>query len=126
MKRKCELCGFWKSEDCDQETGECRRYVPVVSPGQSEISWPVTQNNEWCGDFRSDQHLEQEVPQRCKFCEFWETGGFDHENGECRRAAPSTSHEQNQQVWLTMQSEDWCGEFRVRSGKLVGTTKCPV
>lgn len=126
MIRKCELCEFWKTEDSDQGSGQCRRNTPVVSLGQGQASWPLTQDREWCGDFRYDQHQEQEISQKCKFCEFWETESSDQENSECHRNAPGTSHEQNQRVWLMTQSEDWCGEFRVRTGKLVGTTKSPV
>lgn len=39
--------------------------------------------------------------------------------------APERSHKQDQPVWLFTQDQDWCGEFRARSGKLTGTTKCP-
>ena len=126
MIRKCKLCAFWKTEESDQGTGECHRNTPVISLGQGQASWPMTQDEGWCGDYRYDQHQEQETPRKCKFCEFWEAEGSNQENGACHRDAPSTNHEQNQQVWLMTQGEDWCGEFQVRSGKLVGTTKCPV
>jgi len=126
MIRKCKLCEFWKTEEFDQGTGECRRNAPVINLEQSQGAWPATQDEEWCGDFRYDQHQEREIPQICKFCEFWETEGFNQGTGECRHCAPRTCPEQNQRAWLVTQEEDWCGEFRVRSGKLVGTTKCPV
>ena len=126
MIRKCELCEFWKAEESGQESGECRRNAPAISHGQGQASWPMTQDREWCGDFRYDQHQEQKIPRQCKFCEFWETEGFNQGNGECRHGTPRTCHEQNQRAWLMTQGEDWCGEFRARSGKLVGTTKCPV
>ena len=126
MIRKCESCEFWKTEGSNQGTGECHCNTPAISLGQGQASWPVTQDKQWCGDFRYEQHQEQEISRQCKFCEFWETEGSSQENGECHRDAPKTNHEQNQRAWLITKGEDWCGEFRVHSGKLVGTTKCPV
>ena len=56
--RACMLCRFW---DCqfrrhsDFTVAQCRRHSPIGSKPPSgsyaDPRWPLTQGQEWCGDF---------------------------------------------------------------------------
>ena len=120
MVRKCKLCEYWET-DGEHSAGECRRATPSDS-GQ----WPTTQAGDWCGEYCYKINMERDVPHLCKFCEFWqvETGQTD---GECRRDAPCASREHRQITHPVTNANQWCGEFKVREGKLAfGRDKCPV
>lgn len=57
---RCEFCRFWASAPQSSAAlaggkltyAPCRRYAPVVDHGRPDgIAWPVTNLNDWCGDF---------------------------------------------------------------------------
>jgi len=58
---KCEDCIYWENsrKHPSSGTGECRCHSPVGSyerlglAGDFRAYWPVTFNNEWCGEFVS-------------------------------------------------------------------------
>ena len=125
MKSECKHCEYWKTETSNQGNGECHRKTPFKTSDQTQASWPETSSVDWCGDFRYDLHQEQDVPRKCTFCEYWKKEEYGQDNGECHHDAPTKNHTADQPAWASTKNEDWCGEFMVRSGKLVGTTTCP-
>ena len=53
----CSSCKYWN--ETKSSKGECRRHAPqtvvfkVDENIQFESSFPVTQSEDWCGDFES-------------------------------------------------------------------------
>lgn len=53
--KACEACAYWSEIEADQ--GECRRHAPqtlvfeVDDETKFESMFPVTANDDWCGDF---------------------------------------------------------------------------
>lgn len=53
----CSECFFWIPMPLDIHKpaeaflGECRRRSPGVNLTGNVAVWPVTENNDWCGDF---------------------------------------------------------------------------
>ena len=125
MKSKCELCEFWKPDEYDIDQGQCHHNAPAYTSGKGAMSWPTTQATEWCGDFRYHQHQEDPI-KKCKFCATWQPHGDFATDGECRHSAPNAVHKSDHRAWITTQSDQWCGQYEKRAGKLVGTDPCPV
>ena len=58
----CDICRYWDrfydpSEPNDWSLGHCQRYAPKTAigrdpeTGERNVIWPVTRDNDWCGDF---------------------------------------------------------------------------
>jgi hypothetical protein len=67
----CDKCRFW---DCYADTkanefgfGYCHRHAPVACIGKDvfgdseNIVWPQTRDNDWCGEFESDDGNQRGV-----------------------------------------------------------------
>jgi hypothetical protein len=55
MRESCSTCRFWGQ--LQTGGGSCRRMPPQVvggDDGVSEVSFPCTNDDEWCGEWRSD------------------------------------------------------------------------
>ncbi len=56
----CKNCVYWDefdSQDSNKQ-GYCRRYAPNLRQGEAEKgSWPVTFENDWCGDYAPNPDL---------------------------------------------------------------------
>lgn len=55
----CENCKFWnpiESHNTNEQKGECRVRSPLMdfntNQGLYERLWVITQNYDWCGEFR--------------------------------------------------------------------------
>lgn len=52
----CKKCHWWQqyslpwNADHPDNLGECRRYPPQVN-GEQQGAWPLTLEQEWCGEF---------------------------------------------------------------------------
>lgn len=44
----CESCRFWAAGDMN---GECRRRAPEITDEDGNGIWPVTEPDEWCGEY---------------------------------------------------------------------------
>lgn len=51
MNRRCDRCGFWQVGPL-KRNGDCRRNPPP---------WRQTGEEDWCGEFRLRQELENEA-----------------------------------------------------------------
>ena len=56
-KDTCISCEFWKQDDEIHNQGECRVRSPVClviveANSTVETHWPVTDRNDWCGEFK--------------------------------------------------------------------------
>jgi hypothetical protein len=52
IEQVCTNCAFWRSSGSD--LGSCRRYPPrLLTPEGSLGHWPVTQHDDWCGEFQA-------------------------------------------------------------------------
>ena len=61
----CEFCLYWDKfheGDGGEALGECRRYAPrpkITSEpeieGKENVEWPITRENEFCGEFKYDE-----------------------------------------------------------------------
>ena len=51
----CATCRFWA--ETVREGGECRRYPLLLS----ETRWPVTKQDDWCGEYRRNPNENAEV-----------------------------------------------------------------
>jgi hypothetical protein len=63
---RCETCRFWdlRIGDSDEGAGVCRRHAPVAATPAVNVSqkvedqtasfpsWPLTLNDEWCGEWQ--------------------------------------------------------------------------
>ena len=48
----CETCCFWQRLDLGMDIGECRYRAPSPRASQtSTTSWPITTDDDWCGDW---------------------------------------------------------------------------
>ncbi len=127
MARKCKLCRFWETEGFKEGSGQCRCGVPAKDAGGEPVSWPLTQDEDWCGEFRYAEKMEQKIPSICKFCEFWDGEEFNQEDGECHHNTPMESLGQSRASWPVTRDTQWCGQFLLRRGKLaVACDTCPV
>jgi hypothetical protein len=76
--RVCAACGYWNPVDQRRDEssasavfGECRRYPPS-RVAASEGSWPTTQMDEWCGEFKENARKRSELSdyvQKTRFAE---------------------------------------------------------
>jgi hypothetical protein len=51
----CARCRYWRRLEANPSQGECRRRAPrpVTDGGvHSVATWPVTDPDDWCGEFR--------------------------------------------------------------------------
>jgi hypothetical protein len=52
----CKDCCFWEKYDLEEQPhetpdfGECRRYPPTATSDDQQL-WPVTHEDDWCGEF---------------------------------------------------------------------------
>lgn len=46
---KCSECRYWTGNNGNEESGECRYSAPVMSNSPGGY-WPVTEDNDFCGD----------------------------------------------------------------------------
>lgn len=53
MNWNCQSCRYWVP--LSAQAGRCHRLPPVAVPAES-ASFPVTQNGDWCGEFRYYEH----------------------------------------------------------------------
>jgi len=60
MERACKDCDYWTGG-----VGYCRRYPPTPMN-----NWPITEDNQWCGEFRS---RNDRTPRPHPLCEFLPT-----------------------------------------------------
>jgi len=59
MEQKCESCKFWRV--WGEKRGECHRNAPLPmspsnSPSRNGTHWPLTQHDQWCGEFQESQN----------------------------------------------------------------------
>jgi hypothetical protein len=57
----CQDCRFWEEHEPEDWIGICRRHAPTALtrittddgklPLEVEARWPMTTNEDWCGDF---------------------------------------------------------------------------
>ena len=48
----CDSCCYWQRLDPDMDIGECRYRAPSPRASQtSTTSWPITTDDDWCGDW---------------------------------------------------------------------------
>lgn len=54
----CAGCRFFHLDAPADEAGFCRRYPPVfvVADGDAEVSYPVVEPTDWCGEFKRLEH----------------------------------------------------------------------
>ena len=64
---KCENCKFW-DDDLGNNDGICHRYPPQYTllmcngPESTSVedcdqgTWPITDINDWCGEFKEKQN----------------------------------------------------------------------
>jgi hypothetical protein len=52
---KCSECEFWVEPKwvTRKGLGRCRRYPPSVVVGESSGIWPLTDEEDWCGEYRA-------------------------------------------------------------------------
>ncbi len=55
----CNNCKFWFSQNIDQ--GKCKRY-----PSNSYNEQPVTEKNDWCGEWKSKHPIKNVDPKIAK------------------------------------------------------------
>lgn len=56
MTEACQDCCWWAFNG-----GKCKRHAPVIKPDEMfHPKWPVTEFNDWCGDFEAKA---EEVPK---------------------------------------------------------------
>ena len=63
---KCESCRVWKRSNVPtiRLWGQCRRYAPRVNTGEDDTRFPSTRENDWCGEFATDEVIKpQNAPQ---------------------------------------------------------------
>ncbi len=61
--KECKDCKYWFRKPYG---GECRARPPVIvqphyqyrSGGMDSAYWPITQQDDWCGEWRQFQHCE--------------------------------------------------------------------
>ncbi|RJP18380.1 MAG: hypothetical protein C4527_29030 [Candidatus Omnitrophota bacterium] len=67
MEKKCMHCEFWNVldvADSSRREGECRKYAPRVRmDGITQGSWPLTDADDWCGDFQLHSRFNRCNPQ---------------------------------------------------------------
>lgn len=53
MSQQCSVCQYWRADNDQEVTGDCRRKPPtVVTIGfKTNTQWPKTQAGDWCGEF---------------------------------------------------------------------------
>jgi hypothetical protein len=67
----CFNCHYWDQDDEDpvSGTGICRRYPPSISNKRMSIdanygamypAWPMTEENEWCGEHKPKENDSHE------------------------------------------------------------------
>jgi hypothetical protein len=47
----CGHCKFWLEKQ--DPVGVCRRYPPTTVSASGHVAWPVTNHEDWCGEFVS-------------------------------------------------------------------------
>lgn len=47
--QSCDTCTHWAA--LDDEIGQCRRHAPRPRPSTDDIRWPVTDSDDWCGEW---------------------------------------------------------------------------
>jgi hypothetical protein len=68
--KRCDQCAYWVRSDADPASGWCHRYPPTASPDAEvdnldNIGWwmnPVTEEDDWCGEWASKEHLASMPP----------------------------------------------------------------
>lgn len=50
----CRNCRFWEPADED-EVGECRRRSPRPGDEQRPAWWPITADEDWCGEWEESK-----------------------------------------------------------------------
>lgn len=63
----CETCFFWrKFHQVEDQEGLCRRFPPDTLRPETDLwRFPVTHQNEWCGEYRhhfADQYVRPGDP----------------------------------------------------------------
>ena len=71
MDKVCENCDYWvEGVNKDTKIGRCRRYAPTANfeyPAAPlnvdfrSAEWPITQQSDWCGDFRQTENADGKV-----------------------------------------------------------------
>lgn len=61
----CETCRFWNRESkiasgstISQLYHPCQRHAPTVE-GIKTCRWPITRNDQWCGDYQETISAER-------------------------------------------------------------------
>lgn len=56
--RFCRNCFYWDQSGSESH-GFCRRDTPTVVSGETKGYWPITENDDWCGEWEEDLSSEQ-------------------------------------------------------------------
>ncbi len=63
IKPSCEKCRFWEPVTTNAKPvpfGRCRRYAPRQMMEHRDTDWPITDYDDWCGEFYCITIVEQE------------------------------------------------------------------
>ena len=52
MSETCQSCTYWVTPGNSAEDGRCKRYAPAPHAQTVILVWPVTQPDDWCGEFQ--------------------------------------------------------------------------
>ena len=53
IAEKCAACRFWTKLIRDDGLGRCRRYPPQQQHVPGCWVWPLTHEDDWCGEYQS-------------------------------------------------------------------------
>jgi hypothetical protein len=48
----CQTCAWWA--DLGDDIGQCRCHAPRPRTGTDTVIWPITEGDDWCGDWEED------------------------------------------------------------------------
>ncbi|GEM_PF-7103431 len=58
MERMCQNCDFWEKQK-GQHYGSCKRHAPPVREDVYYAYWPITKEQDFCGEYKDRQQQHQ-------------------------------------------------------------------
>lgn len=73
MDLRCETCRYWDTsvssgDDDKDRTGRCAVAPPSVDDRTGRGLWPITDADDYCYEWESDELAKTPVPVRCETC----------------------------------------------------------
>lgn len=64
----CSDCAYW--EPIDDDAGQCRRNAPRPRAVDTGWRWPITNDDDWCGEWEADEPTcDCDDDEACPVCE---------------------------------------------------------